>query len=63
MTRIALLRCGKLPSFVTWDVPNLDELFEVELIEPIFSFNLVPAGIDRLVAATRLKLESSKASG
>lgn len=28
MTRIALLRCGKLPSFVTWDVPNLDELFE-----------------------------------
>lgn len=28
MTRIALLRCGQLPSFVTWDVPNLDELFE-----------------------------------
>ncbi len=28
MKRIALLRCGKLPSFVTWDVPNLDELFE-----------------------------------
>lgn len=28
MMRIALLRCGKLPSFVTWDVPNLDELFE-----------------------------------
>lgn len=28
MTRIAILRCGKLPSFVTWDVPNLAELFE-----------------------------------
>lgn len=28
MNRIALLRCDKLPSFVTWDVPNLEELFE-----------------------------------
>ena len=28
MTRIAILRCGQLPSFVTWDVPNFDELFE-----------------------------------
>ena len=28
MTRVALLRCGKLPSFVTWDIPNLEELFE-----------------------------------
>jgi hypothetical protein len=28
MTHIAILRCGKLPSFVTWEVPNLDELFE-----------------------------------
>ena len=28
MTRIAILRCGKLPSFVTWEVPNLDELFD-----------------------------------
>lgn len=28
MTRIAILRCGKLPSFATWEVPNLDELFE-----------------------------------
>ena len=27
MTRIAILRCGKLPKFVTWDIPNLDELF------------------------------------
>lgn len=27
MNRIALLRCDKLPSFVTWDVPNLEELF------------------------------------
>ena len=27
MTRIAILRCGQLPSFVTWDVPNIDELF------------------------------------
>ena len=27
MTRIAILRCGQLPSFVTWDVPNFDELF------------------------------------
>lgn len=28
MTRVAILRCGKLPSFVNWEVPNLDELFE-----------------------------------
>lgn len=28
MTRIAILRCAKLPSFVTWGPPNLDELFE-----------------------------------
>ena len=28
MKPIALLRCDKLPSFVTWDVPNLEELFE-----------------------------------
>jgi glutathione synthase/RimK-type ligase-like ATP-grasp enzyme len=28
MTRIAILQCGKLPSFVNWEVPNLDELFE-----------------------------------
>jgi len=28
MTRIAVLRCEKLPGFVTWDIPNLDELFE-----------------------------------
>lgn len=28
MTRVAVLRCSKLPSFVTWDIPNLDELFE-----------------------------------
>ena len=28
MTRVAILRCGKLPSFVNWQVPNLDELFE-----------------------------------
>ena len=28
MRRVAILRCGKLPSFVTWDIPNLDELFE-----------------------------------
>jgi hypothetical protein len=28
LTRIAILRCGKLPSFVTWEIPNLDELFE-----------------------------------
>lgn len=28
MKRVAILRCGKLPSFVTWDIPNLDELFE-----------------------------------
>jgi glutathione synthase/RimK-type ligase-like ATP-grasp enzyme len=27
MARIAILRCGQLPSFVTWDVPNFDELF------------------------------------
>jgi glutathione synthase/RimK-type ligase-like ATP-grasp enzyme len=28
MKRIAILRCGRLPSFVDWEVPNLDELFE-----------------------------------
>src|SRR6266498_459934 len=28
MTRVVILRCGKLPSFVNWEVPNLDELFE-----------------------------------
>jgi glutathione synthase/RimK-type ligase-like ATP-grasp enzyme len=28
LTRIAILRCGKLPRFVTWELPNLDELFE-----------------------------------
>lgn len=28
MSRIAILRCEKLPSFVTWDIPNLEELFE-----------------------------------
>lgn len=28
MSRIAVLRCGKLPSFVDWEIPNLEELFE-----------------------------------
>lgn len=28
MTRVAILRCEKLPSFITWEIPNLDELFE-----------------------------------
>src|SRR5678815_4962964 len=28
MISVAILRCGKLPSFVTWAIPNLDELFE-----------------------------------
>ena len=28
MTRVAILRCGKLPRFVDWEIPNLDELFE-----------------------------------
>lgn len=28
MTHVAILRCGKLPSFVDWEVPNLEELFE-----------------------------------
>jgi len=28
MTHVAILRCEKLPSFITWDIPNLDELFE-----------------------------------
>lgn len=27
MTRVAILRCARLPSFFTWDVPNLEELF------------------------------------
>ena len=31
-------------------------VIEVELIEPIFSFNLAPESIDRLVAATRRAL-------
>jgi hypothetical protein len=28
LTHIAILRCEKLPSFITWEIPNLDELFE-----------------------------------
>lgn len=28
MKRVAILRCEKLPSFVNWEIPNLDELFE-----------------------------------
>ena len=28
MTHIAILRCEKLPSFITWEIPNWDELFE-----------------------------------
>lgn len=28
MSRIAILQCEKLPSFVTWDIPNREELFE-----------------------------------
>ncbi len=28
MTRVAILRCGRLPSFVSWEVPNLGVLFE-----------------------------------
>ncbi len=28
MIRVAILRCEKLPSFVNWAVPNLNELFE-----------------------------------
>ena len=37
MNRVALLRCDKLPSFVTWDVPNLEELFgEDELLREGF---------------------------
>ena len=28
MPHVAILRCGKLPSFVTWELPNLEELFE-----------------------------------
>jgi hypothetical protein len=36
-----------------------DELsvIEIELIEPIFYFNLVPESIDRLINATRAKFE------
>jgi glutathione synthase/RimK-type ligase-like ATP-grasp enzyme len=33
-------------------------VIEVELIEPIFSFNLVPESIERLVNATRIKFEN-----
>jgi len=28
MTKIAILRGEKLPGFITWEIPNLDELFE-----------------------------------
>ncbi len=28
MTHVAILRCEKLPSFITWNIPNLEELFE-----------------------------------
>jgi len=33
-------------------------VIEVELIEPIFSFNLVPDSITRLVNAVKVKFES-----
>ena len=26
--RIAILQCENLPSFITWDIPNLEEYFE-----------------------------------
>lgn len=28
MTRIAILQCEKLPDFITWEIPNLEDLFE-----------------------------------
>jgi glutathione synthase/RimK-type ligase-like ATP-grasp enzyme len=44
MTRVALLRCAKLPSFVTWDVPNLEELFtEDKLLQAGFEAQGVAA--------------------
>jgi hypothetical protein len=65
MTRVAILRCGKLPFDVLYT--HLDfvrvghplSVMEGELIEPIFSFNLVPQSIARLVHATRVKFETS----
>jgi glutathione synthase/RimK-type ligase-like ATP-grasp enzyme len=55
---------GKLPFDVLY--ARLDfvrvqgnlSVIEVELIEPIFSFNLVPESIERLVNATRIKFEN-----
>jgi hypothetical protein len=38
-------------------------IIEVELIEPIFSFNLVPESIERLVDAVRIKFESDANRG
>lgn len=32
MYRVAILRCEKLPNFVTWEVPNLEELFSEDLL-------------------------------
>jgi glutathione synthase/RimK-type ligase-like ATP-grasp enzyme len=28
LRKIAILRCEKLPSFITWEIPNLEELFQ-----------------------------------
>jgi len=25
--RVAVLKCQKLPSFVTWEIPNVEDLF------------------------------------
>ena len=46
MKRIAILRCGQLPSFITWDVPNFDELFaEDKLLQRGFEAQGIEADI------------------
>jgi glutathione synthase/RimK-type ligase-like ATP-grasp enzyme len=56
----------KLPFDVLYtrlDLMRVDgrlAIMEVELIEPIFSFNLVPESIQRLVHATKFKFKASE---
>ena len=57
---------AKLPFNVLYarlDFVRVDgqlSVIEVELIEPIFSFSLVPESIERLVSATLAKFQMSQ---
>ncbi len=45
---------------VQFRVNGQSSVIEVELIEPIFSFNLVPDSVARLVNASRIMFEMGK---